>query len=81
VKGIEPSYSAWNSPDFRNIFKSRTGAASGVMAGDRAAASERARKNDPPSGAVLGPNKTYRPHDPKVDFFEQIKQLTRNGAL
>jgi len=24
VKGIEPSYSAWKSPDFRNIFNSRS---------------------------------------------------------
>jgi hypothetical protein len=24
VKGIEPSYSAWKSPDFRNVFKSRS---------------------------------------------------------
>jgi hypothetical protein len=24
VKGIESSYSAWKSPEFRNIFKSRS---------------------------------------------------------
>src|SRR5216684_1937160 len=24
VKGIEPSYSAWKSPDFRNVFKGRS---------------------------------------------------------
>jgi hypothetical protein len=28
VKEIEPSYSAWTSPDSRNVFKSRRGAAS-----------------------------------------------------